>query len=100
MPGRHSVTPGSPGRRAAARVRNVSEGGLFVTLKKPVPVGSVRLLIRQADSAAHGLRGEVVRVEPARGREHPTYDEGFRLLPRPGGRSPHPILRGLRVLSG
>jgi diguanylate cyclase (GGDEF)-like protein len=101
MPARHSVTLGIPGRRAEARVRNVSEGGLLVTLKRPVPVGSaVSLLIRQANSPVLDLRGEVVRVEPGRGQERPTYDVGVRLLPIPGERTPHPILRGLRVLSG
>src|SRR5260370_21157571 len=79
-----SVTLGAPGPRAAARVKNVSEGGLLMTLKKPVAVGGlVSLVIRSADSPRVGLRGELVRVEPASGRLHPRSDAGVRPLPRP-----------------
>jgi Tfp pilus assembly protein PilZ len=100
VPAHHSVTLGAPGQRAAARVKNVSEGGLLMTLKKPVAVGSVvSLVIRSADSPRVGLRGEVVRVEPASGRSHPSYDVGVRLLPGPE-RPAHPILRGAKVPAG
>ncbi|HKC10781.1 MAG TPA: diguanylate cyclase [Vicinamibacteria bacterium] len=95
-----SVTLGAPGPRAAARVKNVSEGGLLMTLKKPVPVGSmVSLVIRPADSPRVGLRGEVVRVEAASGRSHPSYDVGVRLLPNPD-RPAHLILRGAKAPAG
>jgi hypothetical protein len=63
-------------------------------------VGSkVSLVIRSADSPRVGLRGEVVRVEPASGRVHPSYDVGVRLLPNPD-RSAHLIPRGAKAPAG
>ncbi len=49
---------------AAARARNVSRGGLLVSLDRDVPVGSgVSLVIRPAVGETLAMRGEVVRVE-------------------------------------
>ena len=65
---------------AAARARNVSRGGLLVSLDREVPVGSgVRLTIRPAVGEALAVRGEVVRVE--RGEEQ-GYEVAVRLESR------------------
>ncbi len=66
---------------AAARARNVSRGGLLVSLHRDVPVGSgVRLTIRPAVGEALAVRGEVVRVEKA--EEEPGYEVAVRLESR------------------
>jgi diguanylate cyclase (GGDEF)-like protein len=81
VPARHAVTVGGSGRRAAARAKNLSEGGLLVCLKDPVPVGSeLRLVIRTPESDPLGRRVEVVRVERAAGEEAASYDVGVRFL--------------------
>jgi diguanylate cyclase (GGDEF)-like protein len=100
VPAGRSVTLGAPGQREAARVKNVSEGGLLLTLKKPVPVGSsVNLVIRSPHAPLMDLQGEVVRVESASGRQRPTYDVGVRLLPNPSHAFP-PIVRALKAPAG
>ena len=70
---------------AAARARNVSAGGLLVTLKDPVPVGSrVSLLIQPGTGAgARGLRGRAVRVTAVGVGPKRRYDVGVRLLNDP-----------------
>ena len=81
VPASHPVTVGASGRRAAARAKNLSDGGLLVSLRDPVPVGSaVSLLIRKPEAPAVGMRGEVVRVERAAGAQGPHYDVGVRFL--------------------
>jgi two-component system cell cycle response regulator len=83
VPASHVVTLAARGRRAAARTKNVSAGGLLVSLKRPVRVGSaVSLLIRDAESLVTDLRGEIVRVE--RSGEKEAYDVGVRFI-----RDPH-----------
>jgi diguanylate cyclase (GGDEF)-like protein len=79
VPVSHRVTlNGLAGRKAPARAKNISESGLLVSLKKPVEVGSnVSLVIRPTKGASMGVRGEVVRVERAEGKER--YDVGVRL---------------------
>jgi diguanylate cyclase (GGDEF)-like protein len=75
------------GRVAAARALNVSAGGLLVTLKDAVPVGSrVSLTIGSANGGAKSrpLRGRVVRVTPAGGASRRRFDVGVRLLDDPG----------------
>jgi diguanylate cyclase (GGDEF)-like protein len=59
----HPVSVSVRGARAsAARAKNISEGGLLLTLRKAVPMGSpVSLVIRPRDGAPVELRGEVVR---------------------------------------
>jgi len=65
---------------AAARARNVSRGGLLVSLDREVPVGSgVRLTIRPAVGEALAVRGEVVRVEKG---EEQGYEVAVRLESR------------------
>lgn len=80
------ITLGARGRRAVARAKNVSEGGLLVSLKEPVPVGaSVSVVIRDGGSPAVGLRGEVVRVDcMPPGEQGAAYDVGVRFLAEPG----------------
>jgi len=71
---------GGPGEEAAA-VKNVSEGGMLVSLRTAVAVGSsVRLLIESPDRERVGLSGEVVRVERVPGAGEPAYDVGVRFL--------------------
>jgi diguanylate cyclase (GGDEF)-like protein len=71
---------GGPGGEAAA-VKNVSEGGMLVSLRTAVAVGSsVRLLIESPDRERVGLSGEVVRVERVPGGGEPAYDVGVRFL--------------------
>ena len=70
------------GRRAVARAKNVSEGGLLLSLRDPLPIGSqVGLVIQTSDGQQMGLRGEVVRVDKAADIEA-RYDVGIRLLGR------------------
>ena len=74
------------GRVAAARALNVSAGGLLVTLKEAVPVGStVSLVIHPANGGERStpLRGRVVRVTPAGGASRRRFDVGVRLLNDP-----------------
>jgi diguanylate cyclase (GGDEF)-like protein len=77
VPAHYPLTLSASGERASARSKNVSEGGLLVNLKEPVPLGSkVTLVIRPPRGAVVGLRGEVVRVEAVKG----GYDLGVRFL--------------------
>ena len=69
------------GGRAPARVKNVSEGGLLVSLREAVPLGSaVSLTIDRTGGTPVGLRGEVVRVERVPGEIEPAFDVGVRFL--------------------
>jgi diguanylate cyclase (GGDEF)-like protein len=75
------VTIGTRAGRAPARVKNVSEGGLLVSLREAVPLGSaVSLTIERTGGAPFGLRGEVVRVERVPGEVEPAFDVGVRFL--------------------
>jgi len=66
---------------APASVKNVSEGGLLVSLRQAVAVGSaVRLTIERAGASPVGLRGEVVRVERVPGETDPAFDVGVRFV--------------------
>jgi diguanylate cyclase (GGDEF)-like protein len=73
---------GERARRAEAR--NVSEGGLLLSLRQPLPLGShVTVVVRPADSGPLAIRGEVVRSvssTSAKGR----FDVGVRLLGESG----------------
>jgi hypothetical protein len=67
--------------RRAAKAKNVSAGGLLVSLREPVPVGStVTLVIRPAGAASMALRGVVVRVEKVGRDDGRPYEIGVRLL--------------------
>jgi diguanylate cyclase (GGDEF)-like protein len=80
VPVSHPLLLRAQSTRRAARAKNVSEGGLLVSLREPVPVGSsVTLVIRPAGSASTALRGVVVRVEKE-GRGAGPYEIGVKLL--------------------
>jgi diguanylate cyclase (GGDEF)-like protein len=67
--------------RRTARAKNVSAGGLLVSLRGPVPVGSnVTLVIRPAGAAPMALRGVVVRAEKVGHDGGRPYEVGVRLL--------------------
>jgi diguanylate cyclase (GGDEF)-like protein len=85
VPLRHPVVVRARRGRATARARNVSEGGLLVNLRSPVPLGSrVSLVVRPPGGAAVGLKGEVVRVKEIQGRSaEEGYDVGVKLLNDP-----------------
>jgi diguanylate cyclase (GGDEF)-like protein len=79
LPASAKVTVQSRAGRKAAKAKNVSEGGLLVSLAQAVPVGSpVNVVIKPNEGAAMDLRGEVVRVEKAGGVKG-RYDVGVRL---------------------
>jgi diguanylate cyclase (GGDEF)-like protein len=79
------------GEPARARAKNVSRGGLLVTLERRVPVGSaVSVVIRPRGEQPMALRGEVVRVERAGKRR--AFEVAVRLV-RAGGQ-PLVLLRG------
>jgi diguanylate cyclase (GGDEF)-like protein len=82
------VTVATRAGRAPARVKNVSEGGLLVSLREAVPLGSaVSLTIDRIGSTPVGLRGQVVRVERVPGEIGPAFDVGVRFLD-PGDATP------------
>jgi diguanylate cyclase (GGDEF)-like protein len=69
---------------APVRVKNVSEGGLLVSLRREVPMGStVSLLIEAPDEEPVGLRGEVVHLQRVPGEEEPAFDVGVRFVDQP-----------------
>jgi hypothetical protein len=99
--GKNRVTPGSRERRrhartpwnlpvkvrtgsglqSAARGKNVSAGGVLVSLRRPMPVGTpVSLVVRAPGGAPMGLRGEVVRMEAVDGGRSAHFDVGIRLV--------------------
>lgn len=81
LPAPQRATLATGGGRAAADVKNVSEGGLLVSLREAVAVGSaVSLTIERLDATPVGLRGEVVRVERVPGEAEPAFDVGVRFL--------------------
>jgi len=82
------VTVATRAGRAPARVKNVSEGGLLVSLREAVPLGSaVSLTIERVGGTPVGLRGQVVRVERVPGEIEPAFDVGVRFLD-PGDAAP------------
>jgi diguanylate cyclase (GGDEF)-like protein len=95
VPVTHRVTVRAEGQAAAARAKNLSEGGLLVSFARAVPVGSpLDVTLRPRGGAAFGVRGEVVRVEPYGAQGRVLYDLGLRFLAEPGGPS-LPLLRRL-----
>jgi hypothetical protein len=79
IPMTHRVTIGGANRKVAARTKNVSESGLLLSLKKPMPIGSdLQFVVHPERGESMGLRGEVVRVEAA-DAEQAFYDVGLRL---------------------
>ncbi len=79
-----AVTVNGGTRRRAARTKNLSEGGVLLSLKEPVPLGARLSMVLKPrhPTPALDLHGEVVRVLQAPGKEA-VYDVGLRLL---GGR--------------
>jgi two-component system cell cycle response regulator len=81
LPTPQRVTLATAAARTPASVKNLSEGGLLVSLREAVSVGSaVSLTIERADANPVGLRGEVVRVERVPGSDGEAYDVGVRFL--------------------
>lgn len=79
VPMTHKVTIRGAKRKIAARTKNVSESGLLLSLKKPMPIGSdLQLVVHPEHGESMALRGEVVRVEAA-DAEQAFYDVGLRL---------------------
>src|SRR5947208_2671283 len=75
----HRVTVNADGRVAAARAKNLSEGGLLVSIQEPMAVGSpLDLTVRPRGGTPVGLRGEVVRVEQRGVEGRVLYDLGLR----------------------
>jgi len=88
LPAPQRVTLETETTLAPASVKNLSEGGLLVSLRETVAVGSaVSLTIARTDADPVGLRGEVVRVERVPGGSQPAFDVGVRFLDPPEGRS-------------
>jgi diguanylate cyclase (GGDEF)-like protein len=80
VPVSHPLLLRARSTRRAARAENVSAGGLLVSLREPVPVGSnVTLVIRPGGSGPMTLRGVVVRVEKAGQDRGRRYEIGVRL---------------------
>ncbi len=76
----------APAGSGDARARNVSKGGLLVSLDRDVPVGSrVSVVIRPGAGSALALQGEVVRVEKA-------APSGFDVAVRLAGRGFEPMV--------
>jgi diguanylate cyclase (GGDEF)-like protein len=91
----HRVTVSAEGRVAAARAKNLSEGGVLVSVGQPVPVGSpLDVTLRPRGGEPFGVRGEVVRVEPRGNAGRVLYDLGLRFLADPDS-PPLPLLRRL-----
>lgn len=92
IPADHQVTlRPAAGEKTAARAKNVSKGGMLLTLARDVPVGSaVSVVIRPLGQAPMALRGEVVRVE--RMRKDQDFDVAVRLSSEGG--EPLVLLRG------
>jgi diguanylate cyclase (GGDEF)-like protein len=98
MPASRALTVAARGGERAARARNVSAGGLLLSLDESVPVGSaVSIVLRAAGQPPRGLRGEVVHVDRTGRGQKRRYDVGVRFLGRPGRQAAHLVLRRGRV---
>ncbi len=87
----HAATLGPDAAPTPARTKNVSKGGLLMSLPEPLALGSVvSLEIRAEGAPPMALRGEVVRVDNA-GERQAVYDVAVRLVGEPG--SPLALLR-------
>ena len=81
VPLSHPVVLQDRTTRRAARAKNVSAGGLLVSLRQPLPVGSkVTLVVRPRGDDSTALRGVVVRVAKAGSDGTRSYEIGVRLL--------------------
>jgi hypothetical protein len=88
FPLQHRVTMrGGPAGRIVAFTKNVSETGLLLNLKQPMPIGAnLDLLLHPRRGHALGLHGEVVRVQGPAGIPA-SYDVGLRLYGDPTQRT-------------
>ena len=79
---RQPLTIAPDGLRARRAVMcNLSEDGMLLSLRQPLPLGSqVSLTMRPPGAPSLGLRGEVVRVMPASTSPDGRYDVGVRLV--------------------
>ena len=94
VPASRNVTLAARGSERSARARNVSAGGLLLTLDESVPVGSaVSIVLRATGKPALGLRGEVVHVDRTGSGRKRRYEVGVRFLGRPGQEAAHLVLR-------
>jgi hypothetical protein len=95
VPAQHAAHVEAPGTgRAAVPVKNVSAGGVLVSLPEPVAVGSkVSVVLRNKRAQVVDLRGEVVRVTPGQGRK--AYDVGVRFV----GKRTGPVTARVRKAS-
>jgi diguanylate cyclase (GGDEF)-like protein len=82
VPLRQPLTVAPAGARARRAVLcNLSEDGLLLSLRQPLPLGSrVTLTMRPPGAPAVALRGDVVRVTPASTSPDGRYDVGVRLV--------------------
>jgi diguanylate cyclase (GGDEF)-like protein len=82
VPIRQPLTVAPAGARARRAVLcNLSEDGLLLNLRQPLPLGSqISLTMRPPGAPTLGLRGEVVRVAPATTSPEGRYDVGVRLV--------------------
>jgi diguanylate cyclase (GGDEF)-like protein len=81
QPPRGGARVSGEGGTQPAAVKNVSEGGVLVSLREAVAVGSaVWLAIESSERGVVSLRGEVVRVERVPGAAGEAYDVGVRFL--------------------
>ncbi|HEY7509781.1 MAG TPA: GGDEF domain-containing protein [Vicinamibacteria bacterium] len=84
---RQPLTVAPEGLRARRAVMcNLSEEGMLLSLRQPLPLGSrISLTMRPPGAPSVGLRGEVVRVMPATTSPDGRYDVGVRLLGESAG---------------
>ena len=81
VPVSHPVLLRARSTRRTALAENVSAGGLLVSLREPVPVGSrVTLVIRPVGVPSMAMHGVVVRVEKAGHDGRRSYEVGVRLV--------------------
>ena len=82
VPIRQPLTVAPEGARARRAVLcNVSEDGLLLSLRQPLPLGShVSVTMRPPGAPALELEGEVVRVTPATTSPEGRFDVGVRLV--------------------
>ena len=79
VPASEPVRLGAGGSKAAAaKARNLSAGGVLVSLRKPVAVGSKVTVVLKDAAAGMDLKGEVVRVTPR--KKGGAYDVGVRFV--------------------
>jgi len=87
VPIRQPLTVAPAGARARRAVLcNVSEDGLLLSLRQPLPLGShISLTMSPPGAPSLGLEGEVVRVTPATTSPAGRFDVGVRLVGESAG---------------